>query len=122
MLELDTLGVMENKAFSQRKYDAARNERLQMVEHFRHSGLSRAAFCRQYGIPISTLNYWLSKTRCSSPVPLPMIFKEVKLTPSKIIAADSWATEVVTPSGLTIRLREKLSVCDLVYLLGGGRC
>ncbi len=29
-----------------------------MVEEFRDSGLTRGEFCRQRGIPVSTLDYW----------------------------------------------------------------
>jgi hypothetical protein len=34
----------------------SRQEIIEVVEHFRASGISRAEFCRRSGIPLSTLN------------------------------------------------------------------
>ncbi len=92
-----------------------------MVEQFRQSGLTRARFSQQYGIPLPTLGYWLTKTKRASNLPVPMTFSEIRLaTPES--SSNQWAMEIVAPSGLTIRCREELTVHDLTRLIRGGRC
>lgn len=94
-----------------------------MVEQFRHSGLTRAAFSRQFGVPLPTLDYWLTKTKHSSRLPVPMTFSEIRLAaPEAPLSNNNWAMEIVAPSGLTIRCREELTVHDLARLIRGGRC
>ena len=88
-----------------------------MVEQFRRSGLTRAAFSRQYGIPLATLSWWLAKTKRASNLPAPVVFSEVRLAPPAVTPSNAWAMEVVAPSGLTIRCREALAVRDLARLL-----
>jgi hypothetical protein len=51
---------MEIKAIT-RQHRATADQRMRMVEQFRRSGLTRAAFSQQYGIPLATLNWWLAK-------------------------------------------------------------
>jgi hypothetical protein len=51
---------------SKKQHRKPSNQRLQMVNQFRQSGLSRKAFCKKRGIPLSTLNWWLRKTKPSS--------------------------------------------------------
>jgi len=98
------------------------NQRRQMVEQFRQSGLSRRSFSQQHGIPLSTLNWWLRKTKSSSKLPAPIAFSEVMVVPPSMKASDMWAMELVAPSGLTIRWREALPIPDLMKLLGESRC
>ena len=48
----------------------ASSERLQMVEHFRRSGLTRKAFSHQFDVPLATtLDWWLAKTKPASGTP-----------------------------------------------------
>jgi transposase-like protein len=47
---------METKGTTRQQHHASAAERLQMVQQFRRSGLTRAAFSKQYGIPVATLN------------------------------------------------------------------
>jgi transposase-like protein len=112
---------METKGISQRQHRASKAERLEMVEQFRRSGLTRPAFCQQYGVPKATLSWWLRKTKQTSNLPVPVLFSEVRLEP-KATAEHAWAMEVVAPSGLTIRCREALSVRSLAHLVRGSRC
>ena len=92
-----------------------------MVEQFRRSGLTRATFSKQYGIPLATLSWWLAKTKRASnlPVPVPVVFREVRLEAPATEPINPWAMEVVAPSGLTVRFRETLVVHDLARLLRG---
>jgi transposase-like protein len=45
----------------QRNYPA--EERKRLLKLFEHSGLSAKRFCRDWGIPVSTLSYWVRKSR-----------------------------------------------------------
>jgi transposase-like protein len=105
-----------------RQYRAPSEQRMKMVEQFHRSGLTRAAFSRQYGVPKATLNWWLKKAKQSARVPVPIAFHEVQLTESAALAESAWSMEIVAPSGLTIRCRKALAVGDLVRLTKGGQC
>ena len=90
-----------------------------MVEQFRGSGLTRASFSQQYGIPLATLSWWLKKAKRASGLPVPVVFSEVMLELPGAEPANPWAMEVVGQSGLKIRCREALAVRDLARLLRG---
>jgi len=96
-------------------------ERLQMGEQFQRSGLTRKAFSLQYGVPLATLSWWLSKAKHSSSVPAAMAFTEVKVIPTAD-TAEKWAMEVESPSGVKVRCREALPVQTLERLLRGPLC
>jgi len=113
---------MEIKSITRRYQRATAEQRLHMAEQFRRSGLTRAAFSRQYGIPLATLSWWLARTKRSSNLPVPIVFSEVSLAAPAAVPTNPWAMEVVAPSGLTVRCREALSVRDLAQLLRGTRC
>lgn len=113
---------MEIKKVTRQQNHATRAERLQMVEQFRRSGLTRAAFSRQYGIPLATLRWWLAKTKRASSLPVPVVFGEVRLSPQTPTPTNPWAIEIIAPSGLMVRCREVLPVRDLARLLRGPRC
>ena len=110
---------MEPKPTTRRTRSAIAEQRLQMVEQFRRSGLTRAAFSRQHGIPLATLGWWLSKAKRTSNVPAPVVFSEVRLTPPMVHPLSIWSVELVSPNGLTIRCREAFTVDDLAQLLRG---
>ena len=92
-----------------------------MVEQFRRSGLTRAAFSKQYGVPLATLSWWLKKAKRASSLPVPVVFSEVNLTAPEV-STNAWAMEVVAPSGLTIRCREPLAIHDLAHLISSAQC
>ncbi len=96
-------------------------ERLRMVEQFRRSGLTRKAFSRQYGIPLATLSWWLSKTQHLTRTPAAIAFREVKVLPAPG-TKEKWAMEVESPSGMKVRCREPLPVRTLERLLRGRLC
>jgi transposase-like protein len=113
---------MEIKGNTRQQKHATAAQRLQMVEQFRRSGLSRAAFSRQRGIPLATLNWWLAKTKRASNLPVPNTFSEVTLAPPEATSSNAWAMEIVAPSGLMVRCREPLPMQDLGRLLRDTRC
>jgi|WetSurMetagenome_2_1015567.scaffolds.fasta_scaffold400202_1 transposase-like protein len=113
---------MKIKKTSQRR--ATADQRLQMVEQFRQSGLTHRAFCRQYGVPPATLNWWLKKAKRISnlPVPVPVLFREVKLASPERSFDTGWKMEIIAPSGLTIRCREQFEAQDIAKLIRGEQC
>jgi hypothetical protein len=113
---------MENKTIIRQQHRATADQRLQMVEQFRRSGLTRAAFSQQNRIPLATLNWWLTKAKRASALPVPVVFSEVVLAPPAETPNNEWAIEIVSPSGLTVRCREELPVRDLARLLRDTRC
>jgi hypothetical protein len=96
-------------------------DRLQMVEQFRRSGLTRKAFSLRYGVPLATLSWWLSKAKRSSSAPAAMTFRELKVIPTGE-PPERWAMEIESPLGVKIRCREALPLGTLERLLRGGPC
>jgi hypothetical protein len=115
-------GGMDNKSITRQQHRLPADQRLQMVEQFRRSGLTRAAFSRNYGIPLATLNWWLAKAKRACHQPVPVVFSEVLLEPEAKTNEPTWAMEMISPSGMTVRCREALSVRDLARLLRNTRC
>jgi hypothetical protein len=93
-----------------------------MIQQFGRSGLTGAAFSRRYGIPLSTLKWWLKKERRASKLPTPMIFQELRPQLPEKPPGNAWAMEISAPSGWTIRCREAMSAEDLARLMRRGRC
>lgn len=91
-----------------------------MVAEFQRSGLSRRAFCEETAVPLSTLNWWLTKARRAARVPA---FTEVRL-PAVVPPAPTqpWAVEIVTGEGVTIRYRDAVAVADLLRELRDRPC
>jgi transposase-like protein len=112
---------MEIQRYPKPLRPAVSAERLHMVEQFQRSGLTRKAFSLQYGVPLATLSWWLSKAKLSSSAPAAMAFTEVKVIPTAD-TAEKWAMEVESPSGVKVRCREALPVQTLERLLRGRLC
>ncbi len=91
-------------------------ERLEILETFHRSGLTRMAFCAAHSIALSTLSKWLYNAKRNNNAPKPVLFREMKLTgvPAPI---HQWAMEVVSPDGLMVRCREAIPIQDLAWLL-----
>jgi hypothetical protein len=69
-----------------------------------------------------TLSRWLAEAkRGSKPALSPMMFGELKLTPTPLPESSGWALEVVGANGVTIRLRQALTVRELSRLLQSSR-
>ncbi len=104
---------------------AAGDKWRQIVDRYRRSDLTQREFCQQAGIPLSTLNWWLTKARRQADAPTRMAFTEVRLPASlvpPIPPTQTWALEIVTRDGVTIRCRDPLSVPDLAQLLRDAGC
>ena len=113
---------MESQDIVLRKRRPTTEERLQMVERFHRSGLTRVSFCQREGIPISTLSYWLTRTTRTTDDPDPVLFSEVRLSTPMVSPTDGWAMEVISAEGITIRYREAFTVSELLRLLRGSLC
>jgi len=104
-----------------RRRTAASDRWRQVVAQYRRSNLTQREFCRQAGISISTLNWWLTKARRAGDVPAPSAFTEVRLPPSVLPPTmprnELWAQEIVTQAGVTIRWRDALAWRDLAHVL-----
>lgn len=108
-------------------------ERAEIVERFQQSGLTRAAFAKQNGVAVSTLDYWRAQARSAPKTALvragnsngapaalkntPILFGEVELTSLFAAPSPAWAMELVSARGLTIRCREALNLRELERLL-----
>jgi hypothetical protein len=105
------------------QYRVPTEQRLQMLEQFRSSGLTRKAYCEQFGVSLATLGYWLKRVkRDSTQHSVPVVFSEVKLTAQEATSSAAWALEIVAPSGLTIRSKTQISIQDLAQLLRSELC
>ncbi len=93
-----------------------------MVEQFKRSGLTRIEFSRRHGIPVATLSWWLARAKRAANLPVPVVFNEVMLAPPAAVPGNTWAMEVIAPSGLTVRCREPLCIQELARLLRATRC
>ena len=93
-----------------------------MVARYHRSDLTQREFCLQASIPISTLQWWLTKARRESQTPAPVTFTEVTLPQVARPDRDeglAWAMEIVTHEGVTIRWRDAVSLPDLAAVLRG---
>ena len=83
------------------------SDRSQWVRAFRDSNLSPEAFAQVHGLRLSTLRRWITQQRpLNSAVQLQEIFCPAPPAPSP---TPDWDSEVILPSGVTIRLRGDLA-------------
>jgi hypothetical protein len=102
-------------------------DRSVIARRFYGSGLSRKAFADRQGIALSTLSYWLrqEKRRTGSVAVIrpEVVFSELKVSAASLGQESHWSVEVVSPAGMTVRIREMLPTEALIRLLsGGGEC
>jgi transposase-like protein len=99
--------------------------RRQIVARYERSDLTQRAYCEQAGIPLSTLQWWLVKARREAARDTPVTFTEITLPevarPDRGVGP-AWAVEIITRTGVTLRLREPLLPAALRLLLRGARC
>src|SRR5437773_12154326 len=96
----------------------SRAQRAQVVEQFLLSGLTRSAFGRRHGLPAWKLRRWLAEANAGSkPASPAMMFGELKLAAAPMPEPGAWALEVVGVNGVTIRLRQALTMRELARLL-----
>ena len=92
------------------------------LARYRASGLTQRAFCAQIGLPLSTLQWWLVRARRRALTARPVTFTEIPLTIAPPTRVPAWAVEIVTATGVTVRLREPLPPGAVRTLVRGGRC
>ena len=107
----------ERKLLKMKRTTAA--ERAGVVEQFRQSGLSRKAFAENQDIALYKLHRWLAQARKET-VRSPLPFREIPfLSP---FSSASWALEIINPSGITIRFRDRPSLEELPRMLRALAC
>jgi hypothetical protein len=97
-------------------------QRTRIIEQFERSGLTRRAYSKQFGIPLSTLGKWLKDSRNSNNLPSPMLFQEIAVPAVTTDFAKPWAMELIGPTGIMVRCRDSLSVQETSILLRGLPC
>ena len=112
---------MENENTTEKKKHtrSTPEERVEILETFRRSGLNRRAFSQTHGIALNTLNKWLTNARNGGTAPKPVLFRELKIQQAPLSVTMAWAVEIVSPDGLTVRCREALPLQDVSWLLRG---
>lgn len=73
-----------------------------ILDRFEASGRSQEAFCRESGIPVTTLQAVRRRLRDRRPPPAPAQF--IEMTPVAI-PASRWAIEIEFPDGTIARVR-----------------
>ena len=100
--------------------------RRQLLARYHRSDLTQRAFCEQAGIPLSTLQWWLVQARrAATRPPRAVTFAEIVAPACADVARDTlptWAVEIATVRGLTVRLRSPLAPRVLDRLLRDTRC
>jgi hypothetical protein len=110
---------MKDQEIPRQKEQGVAAKRLQMVEQFRRSGLSRRAFCESEGIARSTLDWWLRKAKRIGQEATRVEFSEVRMAPA---ITGNWGLELVSPHGWTLRRHETLGAADMARLLKRLKC
>lgn len=86
--------------------------RRELVARYQRSDLTQRAFCEHAGIPLSTLQWWLVKARRKAAPAPPITFREITVPedvrPGRGLDG-AWAVEIMTRTGMTLRLREPLA-------------
>ena len=76
-----------------------------ILEDFDDSGLSVAAFCREEGLPSSTVHLWLRKRTAAAELgATSRTFQRVEIVPSPTAHAPPTGFEFIFPSGVTMRV------------------
>ena len=79
-------------------------DRRKVIERYKASGKTQSAFCRERGIPLTTLQYWLGRSRLRKP----------RFAQMEVALGKAAPIEIELPSRLCIRLRDATVVGDLV--------
>ena len=84
---------------SSRRQRVSAEERNRILDLFRKSSLTRAAFAEQQGIKLTTFQQWIYKSSRR-----PRGAKKFQEVPLHSILSSGWAAELVLNSGITLRL------------------
>ncbi len=77
-------------------------QRQQLVERYRRSGLKQEEFIAQEGISKASLSKWLQKERQTQQRSQALRFEELNLP----ALSKPWAVEIVSPDNWTLRLAQ----------------
>jgi transposase-like protein len=90
-------------------------DRRELIERYKASGLSKEAFCRQHGLKLTTLYGWLkagqSQRRGRQKV------RRVRFAGVEVAVGRTAPIEIELPSHVCIRMREAGVVGDLVKFI-----
>ena len=89
----------ENNASGRASY--TEEERRELIEEFNSSGLTQAAFCREWNINAKTLARWLRIERQETEVP----FCEVEIPSAPLSAGE---LKICLPNGIEVQVRAAL--------------
>jgi len=90
-------------------------QRRVVVEAFRASGLTQAAFARREGLNAKTLSHWIKPGAVSAVPPAAVRFARVSLP--DVIAGVAGSLEVTLPDGTSVRGSDARAVAALVRAL-----
>lgn len=96
--------------------------RAELIEAWKASGLSQAAFARREGLQYPTFAGWVQAARRHSPVPAPVRFAEFRLPAASHGTPDASVAplEVRLPDGTIVRGADAAAVASLVQTLRRG--
>ena len=89
-------------------------DRRELIERYKASGLSKAEFCRRHGLKLSTLYNWMSSGRGKVRRRTRPANGRVKFAQMEMALGKGAPIEIELPSRLCIRLRDATVVGDLV--------
>jgi hypothetical protein len=91
-----------------------------VLDTWRRSGLSQAAFSKQNGIGVWRIREWKERLNGQETAPDVPRFLPVHIKPDDRDNSETvdWDVEFLVPSGLRLRIRQRLDVGTLAALVG----
>jgi len=89
-------------------------DRRELIERYKASGLGKAEFCRRHGLKLTTLYGWMSSGSRKVRGRLASTTRRVKFAQMEVALGKAAAIEIELPSRLCIRLRDTTVVGDLM--------
>ena len=87
--------------------DRQRRERLALARGFETSKLSKAKYCRQHGLSVNSLNYWIGEATKEESRAVETAFYEIKVTDAPVSSRQEPPRqpdlEVELPLGVKLR-------------------
>jgi len=98
-------------------------DRRELIERYKASGLSKAEFCRRHGLKLTTLYGWMSSGSHKVRGRSASTTRRVKFAQMEVALGKAAPIEIELPSRLCIRLRDATVVGDLVkFVREAGAC
>jgi transposase-like protein len=89
-------------------------DRRELIERYKASGLSKAAFCRQHGLKLMTLYHWMNSGPRRARQRRSARSRRVEFAQVEMPVSRPAPIEIELPSRVCIRLRDASAVSDLV--------